>query len=481
MKKEKLIDAITDIEPDVLDRYFDMKKGFSERKKPHKHGWIKWVVIAACLSLLVTTVFAATAEFLPFEKPDDNKGTELSADDALVVALVEYMNELEVDHDMPAITTADKMDAIRDGQQALHVAFDSSKPYFVCAYSAGGQKSGEYVWIKYADASEITEQCSYLQMALAFQVNPSLFVKDIMTEDAAVPTMEHFQPYEPQFNKGVNTKATDTFDETFIYLNSSEGDALYHSTTAYDHEWVTVPCRYFGDEYYVARIIGNSSDEIKGMYEFEDLGDYFDGMGSRTDPHYHETIENEDGTTTYLSMVKVGWFADIVKSAIVDAELKNLFEFMKEEEETIEKVNFHIENQSSHYFDSKLDKNELDDSWVNPKITIRIHCDYTLATEEEWYKACDSTNIVLLQNAFYDEYCSDLLAERPYIDGSSHYYGFVIIYSHADENCTEGRPLSEVLPDVYHDYEIIKKLAELEYVTLIEVGYWYSVYEGEVY
>ena len=145
MKKEKLIDAITDIEPDVLDRYFDMKNGFSERKKPHKHGWIKWVVIAACLSLLVTTVFAATAEFLPFEKPDENKGTELAADDALVIALVEYLNELEVDHDMPAITTADKMDAIRDGQQALHVAFDSSKPYFVCAYSAGGQKSGEYV------------------------------------------------------------------------------------------------------------------------------------------------------------------------------------------------------------------------------------------------------------------------------------------------------------------------------------------------
>ena len=63
MKKENLIDAITDIEPDVLDRYFDMKKGFSERKKPHKHGWIKWVVIAACLSLLVTTVFAVSSMF----------------------------------------------------------------------------------------------------------------------------------------------------------------------------------------------------------------------------------------------------------------------------------------------------------------------------------------------------------------------------------------------------------------------------------
>ena len=89
MKKEKLIDAITDIEPDILDRYFDMKKGFSERKKPHKHGWIKWVVIAACLSLLVTTVFAAASDNnQPYKKPDENKGAELKSEDALVVALV---------------------------------------------------------------------------------------------------------------------------------------------------------------------------------------------------------------------------------------------------------------------------------------------------------------------------------------------------------------------------------------------------------
>ena len=476
MKKEKLIDAITDIEPDVLDRYFDMKKGFSERKKPHKHGWIKWVVIAACLSLLVTTVFAAASDNnQPYKKPDGNKGTELAADDALVIALVEYMNELEVDHDMPAITTADKMDAIRDGQQALHVAFDSSKPYFVCAYSADGQQSGEYTWLKYANVGDITKEYEDLQMALAFQINPSLFVKDIMTEDATVPTMEHFQPYEPQFNEGVNTKAADTFDETFIYLNSSEENAVYYSTTAYDHEWVTFPCRYFEDEYYVARIVERSSD----MYEFEDLGDYFDGMKRLTDPHYHDTIENEDGTTTYLSMVKIDSFSDIVKSAIVkDEGLKKFFEFMSEEEDTIDKVNFHIEDQLSHYFDSKLDKNKLNNFWVNPGITIRIHCDYTLATEEEWYKACEDNVLVTVYDAFYNEYCSDLLAKRPTMASS---YGIVIGYSHADENCTEGRPLSEVLPDVYHDYEIIKKLAELEYVTLIEVGYWYSVYEGEVY
>ena len=213
MKNKDIFEALGGIDADVvLAAAPEGAKGKKNVRKPRKQGWIKWVVVAACLSLLVTTAFAAGSGLPPFEEPVVNNGTELKSDDALVVALVEYMNELEVDHDMPAITTADKMDAIRDGQQALHVAFDPSKPYFVCAYSADGQQSGEYTWLKYANVGDITKEYEDLQMALAFQINPSLFVKDIMTEDATVPTMEHFQPYEPQFNEGLNTKAADTFD-----------------------------------------------------------------------------------------------------------------------------------------------------------------------------------------------------------------------------------------------------------------------------
>ena len=477
MKKEKLIDAITDIEPDVLDRYFDMKKGFSERKKPHKHGWIKWVVIAACLSLLVTTVFAATAEFLPFEKPVVNNGTEIAADDALVVALIEYMNELEVDHDMPAITTADKMDAIRDGQQALHVAFDSSKPYFVCAYSAGGQKSGEYVWIKYADASEITEQCSYLQMALAFQVNPSLFVKDIMTEDAAVPTMEHFQPYEPQFNEGVNTKAADTFDETFIYLNSSEENAVYYSTTAYDHEWVTVPCTYYKDQYYVSRPCYTLSPDGKRVEidTYADLREHYIAIETKT-PEYKE-VANEDGVITGFGLTEIESFSlAIIITEENNEELNDFFDYMVNEAMESDKISFDVMNQLRHYVSDQMRDEYLYDYWVPCRIWIAVFIDYSLATEEEWYKACDNTEFITLKTAFYDECCSDILAERPYIGNEDR--EIYITYRHADENCPDRRPLSEVLVDVYHDYEIIKKLAELDYVTKIEVSYLYSWYES---
>ena len=476
MKKEKLIDAITDIEPDVLDRYFDMKKGFSERKKPHKHGWIKWVVIAACLSLLVTTVFAAASDNnQPYKKPDE-KGTELVAEDALVIALVEYLNELEVDHDMPAITTADKMDAIRDGQQALHVAFDPSKPYFVCAYSADGQQSSEYTWLKYANVDDITKEYEDLQMALAFQVNPSLFVKDIMTENATVPTMEHFQPYEPQFNEGVNTNAADTVDETFIYLNSSEENAVYYSTTAYDHEWVTVPCRYLDNEYYFVREAHKKfPDGFILDLDDKDLGSYEYSISTIT--NLHEGITNADETITYLGLVTVDWFADVIESTIVDnEELKNFFEFMEKEELETDEIGFNIKKQFLHYLYGKEDKSNLNEiSWISADITIIVYCDYDLATEEEWYKACDDTEFETLNTAFFDEYCADLSQKYHRLYYTSG--GLELNYTHADENCPDEKPLSDVLTDFYKDYEFIKSLlAEKEYITKIAVVYTYSFY-----
>ena len=479
MKNKDIFEALGGIDADVvLAAAPEGAKVKKNVRKPHKHGWIKWIVVAACLSLLVTTAFAAGSGLPPFEEPVVNNGTELAADDALVVALVEYMNELEVDHDMPAITTADKMDAIRDGQQALHVAFDSSKPYFVCAYSADGQQSDEYTWLKYANVGDITKEYEDLQMTLAFQINPSLFVKDIMTEDATVPTMEHFQPYEPQFNEGVNTKAADTFDETFIYLNSSEGDALYHSTTAYDHEWVTVPCRYFENEYYVEKktyieFPDGSREEID---TYSDLGEYYDGI----EPVTHESYKNknEDGTVSGIGLVKVELFTDVIKSTIEEnEELSGFFEFMEREDAEIDKVSFEIKERFSHYFDGKMDKSELrNDFWVPSEIYVAVWCDYNLATEEEWYKACEDTKLITLNTALYNEYSDELSNKHLFL--SSHFSHLKFSYFHADENRTDKEPISNALSDFYADYEIIKKLAELKYVTRIEVKYFYSFYEA---
>ena len=52
MTQEKLIDAITDLDSDILNRYFDMKADLAAKKKPKKRTWVKWASIAACFCLV---------------------------------------------------------------------------------------------------------------------------------------------------------------------------------------------------------------------------------------------------------------------------------------------------------------------------------------------------------------------------------------------------------------------------------------------
>ena len=49
MTQEKLIDAITDLDIDILNRYFDIKADLAAKKKPKKRTWVKWASMAACL------------------------------------------------------------------------------------------------------------------------------------------------------------------------------------------------------------------------------------------------------------------------------------------------------------------------------------------------------------------------------------------------------------------------------------------------
>ena len=257
----------------------------------------------------------------PIEIPDSNDDAELSTNDPLVISLVKYLNDTLADHDMPDNSMAVKMDAIRDGRQALHIAFDSSKPYFVCAYLANALDSetidychiNEYVWVKYATAEEIAVDYNSLKMVVAFQVNPALFVKDIMKEDAAVPSMEHFQPYEPLFSEGVNTKTADTFDETFIYLNSSEGDTVYHSTSAYNNDWVTIPCIYLDKEYYIMQNIRTVYPDGTG-YEvnINDCFDkYYNILTNFMDTEKY-SVTDEKGRTTFYGLIEINDFSNCI-------------------------------------------------------------------------------------------------------------------------------------------------------------------------
>ena len=254
------------------------------------------------------------------DAPEDNVDPDNQVDEDLIVALVDYLKTLSYDYELFPHSTADKIDDIKNGKQALHVAFDSSNTYFVCAYldeiSTADKffhdHADEYTWVKYEKAEEIYEKYNDLSLVVAFQINPSLFVKDIMSEDAAVPAMEHFQPYEPQFNEGVNTKAADTFDETFIYLNSSDKDTVYHSISIYYDYTVNIPCICLDGQYYVYKDLysvfaDGSRDNVNVSYDF---GEYYDCLVSVMDTEKYTL--NENGITTVYGLITIDDFADII-------------------------------------------------------------------------------------------------------------------------------------------------------------------------
>ena len=56
MTQEKIIDAITDLDSDILDRYFTMKNELASKKKPTKRTWVKWASVAACFCLVLTAI-----------------------------------------------------------------------------------------------------------------------------------------------------------------------------------------------------------------------------------------------------------------------------------------------------------------------------------------------------------------------------------------------------------------------------------------
>ena len=56
MTEKKLVNAITELDGDILDRYFIMKQDLERKKKSNKRIFIKWVSLAACVALIMSVV-----------------------------------------------------------------------------------------------------------------------------------------------------------------------------------------------------------------------------------------------------------------------------------------------------------------------------------------------------------------------------------------------------------------------------------------
>ena len=147
-------------------------------------------------------------------------------------------------------------------------------------------------------------------------------------------------------------------------------------------------------------------------------------------------------------------------------ELNDLFAKLQEDSEKTEKISFSIQYQDLHY-ELKASDKYINEEWFPPLIIVTVNCNYALATDEDWYKACSNTDIKTLNIALFNEYSQELSEGHfsPLAIAPALYFDYV----HSEST------LSETLNVFYSDYAVLQQLIDLEYVTGISILYFYAV------
>lgn len=240
---------------------------------------------------------------------ESKKPTELHKQDALVCKLTEYLKDLFASCDMPDTSTEEKIEKIKNGTQALLVDFHNSEYYFVCAYYDTAHRDEakyyccvtDYTWVRFEDSAEIREKYKNLDFIVGFRIDKASFVTDILSKDASVPCVEHFQEYVPQFRADFRGDDMTEFDVAFLYLHSTDTDTIYHSVSEKGHVLKTLPCLSLDGRYYFA--VEKYTTYPDGRQSSVDLridfGKYYDSLISRMDTKSYTKTDDKGGTIFY--------------------------------------------------------------------------------------------------------------------------------------------------------------------------------------
>ena len=205
--------------------------------------------------------------------------------------------------------------------QGLHVAYDSSDYYFVGGYckpihpneSHDYCCAKEYTWLKFDGEQEIKENYKGLKLAVVFQINRAKLVNDILIGQTDIATFEHFQIYTPSFNNGVNTNTPIIFDDTYIYLNSSNKTAIYHSTFSFFDEYIMIPCIYLENNYYVkTELYVLSSDGKMSELASYSLGKHYEAL-LQIMKEEHYVVKYKNGREVHFGLIDIESFVDFIE------------------------------------------------------------------------------------------------------------------------------------------------------------------------
>ena len=115
MTQDKLADAITELDSDILERYVRMKKTLAEKKRPRQRAWVKWASLAACLCLVITASIMVIPNLLKHPEENVDKITQQG---------------VMVDSSFGKLTLTNSN--IADNQCTFTLIKENNKPLYIC-------------------------------------------------------------------------------------------------------------------------------------------------------------------------------------------------------------------------------------------------------------------------------------------------------------------------------------------------------------
>ncbi len=247
-------------------------------------------------------------------KFEGNPIKEVSSDERyseLISTLVQYLNQYWAEFDLPPPPTlAENIDKIKLGTQALLVSFDPSNYYYICGYYNADHEYDEelfccankYTWVKLDDPTKIPEAYEGKSLVVAFQINKSKLISDIVSEQTEVPDIEYFQIFDVEFENGYNTKNHIVFEKTIIYLNEYKKDVIFYSEHRSGYEFLTIRALELDGEFYipVETYVSYHEGEVYSEDLSYEFGKYHDDlMEIMIKEKYSETPTNAHYTRHY--------------------------------------------------------------------------------------------------------------------------------------------------------------------------------------
>ena len=300
-----------------------------------KTVWILLLVVLVAVCALLVGLKGCSPEREPIVLP---KKQAIESD--LIANLVEYLDWLDADCDQLPTSVAIKINQIRREDsvfkmQPVHVEIDPSSYYFMCGYYNPSHENAsrdeyesedyccvtEYTWVKFNSEKEIREYHNGEKIIVAFQINESSFVKDVLTGDVNVLGYTHYQLYETQFIDGININAPDNLDKTFIYLFNEmyiheeqvDRKHIYNSTESRAIDWVTFSCiRREGVYYVLIELYSISSNGYR--YENDltrEFREYYDTLIDMIQKDEEYSIDKK-GFTQYYGLIPMNDFVNAV-------------------------------------------------------------------------------------------------------------------------------------------------------------------------